>query len=72
MYAKGDVAVSLRRLRALGDIAAATPDPQLRRILIETGKRVVAGCAERLNEEELRGLRARLTDLETWITGVPE
>jgi uncharacterized membrane protein len=68
MYAKGDAAVSLRLLRALGDIAAATPDPQIRGMLVDTGRRVAAGCAERLNEEELRGLRARLTDLETWIS----
>jgi len=64
MYAKGDVAVSLRLLRALGDIAAAAPDPQIRGMLVDTGKRIVAGCAERLNEEELRGLRARLMDLK--------
>ena len=68
MYAKGDVAVSLRLLRALRDIASATPDPQFRRVLVDTGKRVVAGCTEKLNEEELRNLRTRLTDLETWIS----
>jgi uncharacterized membrane protein len=68
MYAKGDVAVSLRLLRALGDIAAATPDPQLRRMSADLGRRVVAGCAERLNQEEIAHLRARLIDLETWIS----
>ena len=59
MYSKNDVAVSLRMLRALGDIAAATPDPEFRRVLVEQGTRTVAGCAERLGEEELRELRAR-------------
>jgi uncharacterized membrane protein len=59
MYSKTDVAVSLRLLRALGDIAVTTPDPEFRRILIERGRRIVAGCAEKLGEEELRGLRAR-------------
>jgi uncharacterized membrane protein len=68
MYAKGDVAVSLRLLRALGDIASTTPDPQHRRMLAGIGKRVVDGCAERLNEEELANLRARLLHLETWIS----
>ena len=68
MYSKGDVAVSLRLLRALGDIAAATPDPELRRTLGDLGKRVVAGCEERLNEGELRNLRARLTDLESCVS----
>jgi uncharacterized membrane protein len=64
MYSKTDVAVSLRLLRALGDIAAATPDPEFRPILVERGMRIVAGCAERLGEEELRELRARHAALE--------
>ena len=59
MYSKTDVAVSLRLLRALGDIAASTPAPEFRRILVERGMRIVAGCAEKLGEEELRELRAR-------------
>src|ERR1039458_10647310 len=59
MYAKTDVAVSLRLLRAFGDIAASTRDPEFRRILVERGMRTVAGCAEKLGEEELGDLRAR-------------
>ena len=65
MYSKTDVAVSLRMLRALGDIAASTPDPEFRRILVERGGRIVAGCAEKLGEEEMRELRARQAVLET-------
>ncbi|MGA7291554.1 MAG: DUF2254 domain-containing protein [Terriglobales bacterium] len=64
MYSKTDVAVSLRLLRALGDIAASTPDPEFRRILVEQGMRTVAGCAERLGDEELRELRTRQAALE--------
>jgi uncharacterized membrane protein len=64
MYAKGDVAVSLRLLRALRDIVVSTADQGLRRISVDLGKRVVAGCAEKMNEEELAGLRARFADLE--------
>jgi len=64
MYAKADVAVSLRLLRALRDIASAAPDRQFRRSLLASGKRVVAGCAERLGEEEMRHLRVRLLALE--------
>jgi uncharacterized membrane protein len=60
MYSKSDVAVSLRLLRALGDIAATTADPEYRRTLAERGQQVVAGCAEKLGEEELRTLRSRL------------
>jgi uncharacterized membrane protein len=66
MYAKTDMAVSLRLLRALDDIAASTPDPEFRRILVEQGMRTVAGCAEKLGEEELRGLRARQAALESF------
>jgi uncharacterized membrane protein len=65
MYSKTDVAVSLRLLRALGDIAASTPDPDFRRILSERGVRIVAGCAEKLGEEELRELRARQAAVES-------
>ena len=65
LYSKSDVAVSLRLLRALGDIAATTPDPEYRGTLAERGRRVVAGCAEKLGEEELQSLRARLEALLT-------
>jgi len=68
MYAKTDVAVSLRLLRAFGDIAASTPDPEFRRILVEQGMRTVAGCAEKLSEEELKELRVRQAALESFIS----
>ena len=64
MYAKGDIAVSLRLLRALGDIATTTPDTAFRRAIHERGKRIVEGCAEKLGEEELRSLRIRLSLLD--------
>jgi uncharacterized membrane protein len=66
MYSKADVAVSLRLLRALRDIAASTPDPEFRRILVERGVRIVAGCAEKLGEQELRELRVRQAALESF------
>jgi uncharacterized membrane protein len=71
MYSKTDVAVSLRLLRALGDIAASTSDPEFRRILAERGMRIVAGCAEMLGEEELRGLRVRRAALES-VTAISQ
>ncbi len=64
MYAKGDVAVSLRLLRALGDIAITTNDAALRKTLFERGRRVVEGCAERIGTEELKPLVNRLIALE--------
>jgi len=70
VYAKSDAAVSLRLLRALQDIAATNRSAELHRSLMERGKRVVAGCAERLGEGELRQLRVRLAALEK-ISGPP-
>jgi uncharacterized membrane protein len=64
MYSKTDVAVSLRLLRAYGDIAAATQDHSLRTLLCDRAKRVVDGCAERLGAEELKPLLFRLTAFE--------
>ena len=63
-YSRSDVAVSLRLLRALTDIAITTPDSIFRRILVERARRIVEGCAGALGEEELKPLRARAADLE--------
>ncbi len=71
LYAKGDAAVSLRLLRALSDVAATTQDPDYRRTLAETGKRVVVGCAERLNERELEELRVREAALQRFVAVPP-
>ncbi len=68
MYSKSDVAVSLRLLRALGDIAASTSDPEFHRLLFECGLRTLAGCAEKLGEDELRQLRVRQAALESFTT----
>jgi len=64
LYAKGDAAVSLRLLRALGDVAGTTQDPAYRTILVERGRRVLAGCAENLNAQELEALQERAARLE--------
>jgi len=64
MYSKSDVAVSMRLLRAFGDIAVTTHDLTLRRMLLERAKRVVAGCEHRIDTEELKPMLIRLTALE--------
>jgi uncharacterized membrane protein len=69
MYSKSDLAVSLRLLRALTDIATSTGDPGYRRNLIERGARTVAGCAEKLGDDEMSELRARLEMLEALMPG---
>ncbi len=67
LYSKADVAVSLRLLRALGDIAWTAQEPEFRRALCHEGKRIVEGCAEKLADEELKPMRRRLAELEKLI-----
>ncbi len=66
LYSSTDLAVSLRMLRALANIAGSTPDAAYRRSLCEQGRRIVEGCAEKLGPVELEPMRARLTVLETF------
>jgi uncharacterized membrane protein len=68
LYSQTDMAVSLRLLRALGDIAISTPDPLYRRTLAERGRRIVAGSAQKLGELELREMRVRLATLESFTS----
>jgi uncharacterized membrane protein len=70
LYAKGDVAVSLRILRALTDVASTTQNSQYRKALAEMTTRVLDGCAERLTEQELRALRFRAREMES-VGGAP-
>jgi uncharacterized membrane protein len=63
-YASSDVAVSLRLLRALDDIASTCGDPGIIGQLIARGRRVAEGCAERLSPDEVDKLRHRLHALE--------
>ena len=69
MYSKNDVAVSLRLLRALGDIAITTDDMDLRKALFKRGRHVVEGCSERIGAEELKSLVVRLTVLQKLAAG---
>ena len=71
LYSQTDLAVSLRMMRALGDIAVTLPDPEDRRTLVERGRRIVEGCAEKLGEQEMKELRARLAGLEKLLIPAP-
>ena len=64
-YAVADAGVSLRLMRALGDIASTVIDPAIRRILMERGRQLLAGCMENLQEGDLERLRKRLSLLES-------
>jgi uncharacterized membrane protein len=69
LYSQTDIAVSLRMMRALGDVGVTLPDPEDRRTLVERGRRIVTGCAEKLGEQEMKELRARLVGLEKLVVG---
>jgi len=71
-YAAADVAVSLRLIRAFNDIARASQDVDQRKELLRRARRVAAGCADHLPEDELMKLRQRLVALETSVTGSAE
>jgi uncharacterized membrane protein len=63
-YSVADAAVSLRLMRALGDIASTIDEPAIRRQLLDRGKRLIAGCAGRLQEDDLDRLQQRSLQLE--------
>jgi uncharacterized membrane protein len=64
MYSKTDIAVSMRLLRAFGDIVTATPDLALKTMLLERARRVVAGCEHRIDPEALKPMLVRLSAIE--------
>jgi uncharacterized membrane protein len=66
-YAAADVAVSLRLVRAFGDIASTTEHADLRGKLLERARRVATGCAKHLPEDELARLQQRFVALETMV-----
>jgi uncharacterized membrane protein len=71
LYGKGDMAVSLRLLRALDDIAITSEDPSILHSLVDQGRRVVTGCCEKLGEAELQEMRRRLAVLERRAASPP-
>jgi uncharacterized membrane protein len=64
MYATGDVAVSLRLLRAFGDIAFTTREACYRRILLDRARKIITGCSQQLDAVSLEPLLARFKTLE--------
>jgi uncharacterized membrane protein len=67
-YAVSDIAVSLRLLRALGDLATTTADERTREQLVLRGRRIVAGCATRTDASDFKRLESRLAELEAPAT----
>jgi uncharacterized membrane protein len=67
-YARSDMAVSSRLLRAFDDILLAGVSAKEALSLLERAKRVVGGCEQALPSEDLQPMRRRLTRLEARMT----
>jgi uncharacterized membrane protein len=63
-YAAGDLAVNLRLLRAMGDIAATTGREDVHAMLRERAQRLVERAADSMLESDAARLRDRLSRLE--------
>lgn len=70
-YGSGDVAVSLRLLRLLHDVAVTVEDRALRHRFVERGARVIEGCRARLSEDDLVRLEQRQAELAALCRGGP-
>ena len=68
-YAAGDLAVSLRLMRAFSDIASTTRQADIHAALIDRAQRVAAGCAAHLAKDEQARLQRRLAALESIVAG---
>jgi len=63
-YAAGDLAVNLRLLRAMGDIAATTGRQDVHGMLRERAQRLVERAADNMLESDAIRLRERLSQLQ--------
>lgn len=63
-YAAADIAVSLRLMRALNDIADTTEHRDIRLNLLDRARGVLACCSEHLPKEDLAKLQKRIVLLE--------
>lgn len=67
LYSKGDLAVSLRILRALTDIASTIEEQATCQLLVERARKITARCAQHLGNEEMKQLQNRLAKLEKTV-----
>jgi uncharacterized membrane protein len=67
-YARGDMAVSLRLLAALADIATVAHSAAFRQSLRTLGQRTVDSCRGHLDEQAMNRMRGRLDTLQTLTT----
>jgi uncharacterized membrane protein len=71
-YATSDIVVGLRLMRAYHDIARATPHPDQQVKLVDRARRVAAGCAGHLPQDDLVKLRQRLAAMEDAFGASPD
>ncbi len=69
-YAKNDIAVSLRLLRAFDDMIVAGTSAKEQQSLINRARRVVEGCKLQLPEDDVAPLARRFTLLEGRVRAV--
>jgi uncharacterized membrane protein len=67
-YSAGDVAVSLRLVRAFTDIASTTHQREVHRNLLGRAQHVIASCTGHLPEADLARLQHRLAPLELRVS----
>jgi len=67
-YSASDIAVSLRLLRAFGDLGGSTAEQHLRDVVLSRAARVVASCTDRLPKDDLGKLRERMGSLEANVS----
>jgi uncharacterized membrane protein len=68
-YAVTDLAVSLRLLRAIGDVGGTVQRSDVRTALLARARRVIEGCGELLGESDVARLRQRLGGVEAKLGG---
>jgi uncharacterized membrane protein len=73
-YGRADVAVPLRMMRVLGELAAVTPNPAYREAIHEQARTLASACAQGFPEADRALLRERLSAVERAVgssTAVP-
>jgi len=71
-YARADVAVSLRIMRALRDIAEMSGNAEVRQSLIALARRTIASCAGHLDADAMERMKQRQLDLEAFVADAAE
>jgi uncharacterized membrane protein len=69
-YARGDVAVSLRLVRMLQDVASTVQDDALRTRITARGAPIIEGCRGHLSPHDLARIEARVAQIDDSESGI--